>query len=155
MTETEQIDEILTAMSNGQLYGLSKDTEPLERSAIKRMTAFKLIVPRGNTFDLTNKGYKAIELGGFANFLDFQEKQRQRTTTQHLTINAPVTSSQIGQSSDFGDFKNKLKVENITQDNKETINQKSNFDIKVLVQYLAWIAGIASAILVYWKYFKG
>ena len=155
MTETEKIDEILTLMSNGRLIGLSKDTEPLERSAVNKMIAYQLIIPRGNTFDLTSDGYEAIKLGGIENLLTFQEKQRQQPLTQNMTINGSVTGSQIGQSSDFRDFNNKLKVENKTQADNETINQKSIFDIKVLVQYLAWIAGIASAILVYWKYFKG
>lgn len=48
--------------------------------------------------------------GGFAYLFDKheKEKQRQQPTTQHLTINAPVTGSQLGLSSDFGDldFKN-------------------------------------------------
>ena len=85
--------------------------------------------------------------------VDFIKSDNEPKNSINITGN--VTGSQIGQSSDFRDFKNKLKVENKTQADNETINQKSIFDIKVLVQYLAWIAGIASAILVYWKYFKG
>ena len=102
MTEIEKIDEILTLMSNGRLIGLSKDTEPIERSAVNKMIAYQLIIPRGNTFDLTRDGYKAIELGGIENLLTFQEKQKQQPLTQNMTINGSVMGSQIGQSSDFG-----------------------------------------------------
>lgn len=134
MTETEQIDEILIAMSKGQLIGTSKDDSLLEISAIKKLVAFGLISPRSNTFDLTGKGYKAVELGGFQQFLDFQEKQRQQSTSQHLTINAPVTASQLGLSSDFGYLElshNSINLEPAIakQQPIDTSNIKTNFSI--------------------------
>lgn len=151
MTENEQIDEILMTMFKGHLIGLSKDSSELEISAVNKLVAFGLISPRDNTFDLTDKGYKAFELGGFRQFLDFQEKQRQPIPSQHLTINAPITGSQLGLSSDFGDLA--YKNENINQEAKQKPKEKSFMwdTIPDWAKILGGIGAIASLIKVFYK----
>jgi hypothetical protein len=80
------------------------------------------------------------------------EEEKQNRPTNQLIINAPISGSQIGIQSRFSKLYNKDKVENITVADKETISQKSKFDIKNIFQYVAWFAGIASAILAYWRF---
>ena len=59
------------------------------------------------------------------------------------------------QDSDFRDFINNEAVDAKTATDKQKSIEKSKIDIKVIWQYLAWIATISAAILAYYRFFKG
>ncbi|WP_254562181.1 hypothetical protein [Dyadobacter diqingensis] len=59
-----------------------------------------------------------------------------------------------GQDLRFRDSKIITRVEHKADKVTENNIQKSKFDIKTVFQYLAWIAGIAGAILAWYKFFS-
>ncbi|SOD97640.1 hypothetical protein [Spirosoma fluviale] len=75
MTLSEQIDEILIYVAEGGYIGISNDTPDLYRKAVSKMKALGLIVPRANTYDLTDKGYDAIEVGGYEKWRELIAKR--------------------------------------------------------------------------------
>ena len=86
MTLSEQIGEILNYVDDGDYIGISRDTPDLYIKAVRKMVAFELIVPRDSTYDLTKKGHKAIEKGGFDNWIVFDESQKAMAQGSSISI---------------------------------------------------------------------
>jgi hypothetical protein len=75
MTLSEQIDELLLYISEGNYIGISRDTPELYQSAVRKMKALGLIVPRDRTYDLAEPGYDVIKAGGFDKWDQAREKK--------------------------------------------------------------------------------
>ncbi|SOD80971.1 hypothetical protein [Spirosoma fluviale] len=90
MTLSEQIDEILLYVSQGNYIGISNDTPDLYRRAVSKMKAIGLIVPRGNTYDLTDKGYEAIESGSFEKWKDLIAKRESESKIPMVKIDNSI-----------------------------------------------------------------
>ena len=99
-------------------------------------------------------GIKAIQTDNPIAYMEKLEADKNKPRIDNsINVGGNMTGSQVGHSSEFGDLRNKLIVESIADANTKNSNQKSKFDLKLLVQYLAWFAGITSAIIALWKFF--
>ena len=112
MTLEEQMDELLSRIESGELFAISQGTPQLLKSAIKKSISFNLIIPRGNTYDLTESGYKCIESGGFIKWKEVNESN-DKFKSSIINVNAPITSSQLGHGSSFGDVESNSTLNEI------------------------------------------
>ena len=65
MTKSELIDYILNRTRKQDWVVIHSSVPDDERTAIHKAVDINLLVRRGNTFDLTEKGHEAIDAGGY------------------------------------------------------------------------------------------
>jgi hypothetical protein len=73
MEESNWIDKVLTDARQGVVVRIRANSEEYE-AAIDKALAYKLITD--NTHRLTEKGYKAIKLGGFDKWITYREQRK-------------------------------------------------------------------------------
>ncbi|WP_420150347.1 hypothetical protein [Spirosoma sp.] len=145
MTQSEQIDEILDDLNNGELIALHNDVTDLFRNAVKKSIAFDLITPYSNTYRLTQKGYQCIEAGGFDNWRELVSKQEHdKKGSIRVSGNAIIGDNNTGvtQGRDFLNSESPT-IKNNPQQNQPVANatKKSDHTIWDKIKYVSVIIG--------------
>jgi hypothetical protein len=94
MEESNWIDKILTDARQGVVVHIRANSDEYE-AAIDKAIAYNLIT--NNTHRLTEKGYKAIEVGGFDNWITYRE-QREAEQQRSISVsgNAVIGNNKSG-----------------------------------------------------------
>jgi len=84
----EEIDKILFEINEKGFIGFTKDTPVQEIKAKQRLVRLELIKPKSKySYDLTDKGQEAVDLGGYETWLKKQQTENQKNDQiKDLTI---------------------------------------------------------------------
>lgn len=139
---TEKMDYILTTIDQNRWISFSKDDSPETFKAKDKLRAFGLIERHGKySWQLTEEGYKAVEMGGFKPWHD------NRKTTNESGVRIDTVSIISGN-------RNKVDQSSTTKYNSPTKNQKgwvASF-IKWTLLIVGGIAALATIYQVYKQY---
>ena len=84
MTLHEQIDIFLFDLEQGEYFWLPEESPLIEHQAIEKMLAIGLVVRKGSTYRLTEKGYEAAKAGGLNKW--GQENERLKKEIHQATL---------------------------------------------------------------------
>ncbi|OIN60587.1 hypothetical protein [Arsenicibacter rosenii] len=93
MEESKWIDKVLTDARQGVVVRIRANTREYE-AAIDKAIAFNLI--SGTNYRLTEKGYKAIEVGGFDNWIQYMEQREVERRGILVNGNAVIGNNNFG-----------------------------------------------------------
>ncbi|RCR71463.1 hypothetical protein [Larkinella punicea] len=105
MTESEQINQILQDIIDGEYIAITGNSTELYRSAYRKMKAYGLIVPREKTYDITQIGIEVHEAGGFDNWVAANKKRENEIHQATLdTAKATVDAAKSAKESKYAAY---------------------------------------------------
>ena len=105
MTHYILLDRILFEAKNGQ--GKRQDphiSQDYERAYLRLRNELLIKAETKESYILLPEGERAIELGGYENWLAYAEQKKTSNTTNTLNFHAPIMGSVVNQDSSFGDL---------------------------------------------------
>ena len=132
MEESSWIDKVLTDARQGVVVRIRANSKEYE-AAIDKAIAYNLITD--NTHRLTEKGYKAIEVGGYEKWKKLSEKGEVERPLMHVGGNAF-----IGGSAFIGSNNSDNKVSQPEDNSARKLGQTNTHEVKMsTAQFIVWL----------------